>query len=48
VKFKIDEDLPVEAAEVLRDSGHDARAVRPEWLVGRLWIVDESRIRVRE
>jgi hypothetical protein len=38
VRFKIDENLPVETAEILLSS---------EPLVGHLWIVESSRIRVR-
>lgn len=34
MKFKIDENLPVEIAGMLRSSGHDADTVRDEGLVG--------------
>ncbi len=34
MKFKIDENLPVEAAELLRDAGHDAHTVGEESLTG--------------
>jgi len=35
MKFKVDENLPVEVAEVLRDAGHDAVTVVEEGLGGR-------------
>ena len=34
MKFKIDENLPVEIADLLRSSGHDADTVHDEGLVG--------------
>lgn len=34
-KFKIDENLPVEAAEILRQAGYDALTVYDENLVGK-------------
>ena len=34
MKFKIDENLPVEIAGLLRSAGHDADTVRDEGLVG--------------
>jgi len=34
VKFKIDENLPIEFAELLRDFGHDADTVNDEGLIG--------------
>jgi predicted nuclease of predicted toxin-antitoxin system len=43
VKFKIDENLPVEAARVLRDAGFDAETVREEQLSG----ADDQVIAVR-
>jgi len=53
MKFKIDENLPVEVAELLRQSGYDALTVLDQQLGGeaddekKLWIVDERRIRIR-
>jgi predicted nuclease of predicted toxin-antitoxin system len=69
MKFKIDENLPIEVAVALREAGHDAMSVVDQGLGGhadagvadvcrrellgeeplehRLWIVEESRIRVR-
>jgi predicted nuclease of predicted toxin-antitoxin system len=35
MKFKIDENLPVEAAELLRQAGYDAATVHEENLVGK-------------
>jgi predicted nuclease of predicted toxin-antitoxin system len=35
MKFKIDENLPVEAAEDLRQAGHDALTVADEKLAGQ-------------
>jgi predicted nuclease of predicted toxin-antitoxin system len=34
MKFKIDENLPVEVAELLREAGHDAITIHDEKLVG--------------
>lgn len=34
MRFKVDENLPVEAAEILRDSGHDAVTVLEQQLRG--------------
>ena len=34
MKFKIDENMPTEAAELLRDAGHDATTVGEERLLG--------------
>ncbi len=34
MKFKIDENLPVEAADLLRDAGHEADTVQEEGLTG--------------
>ena len=34
MKFKIDENLPVVAAAILRDAGHEAQTVHDERLVG--------------
>jgi len=34
VKFKIDENMPVEVAELLRDHGHDAMTVYEQGLAG--------------
>jgi predicted nuclease of predicted toxin-antitoxin system len=36
MKFKIDENLPVEAAVLLREAGHDALTVHEEGLRGAL------------
>ena len=35
MKFKIDENLPVEVADLLRLAGHDAMTVREQHLVGQ-------------
>ena len=35
MEFKIDENLPSEACEILRDAGHDAVSVRDQRLVGK-------------
>jgi predicted nuclease of predicted toxin-antitoxin system len=35
MKFKVDENLPIEAAELLRGAGHDASTVLEELLGGR-------------
>jgi predicted nuclease of predicted toxin-antitoxin system len=40
VKFKLDENLPVEAADMLRSDGHDAQTVHDEHLHG----VDDANI----
>jgi predicted nuclease of predicted toxin-antitoxin system len=45
VKFKIDENLPVETAEVLRDAGFDAATVWDEALAGSDDITIASRVR---
>ena len=34
MRFKIDENLPIEAAQVLRQAGHEAKTVHEEHLVG--------------
>jgi hypothetical protein len=34
MKFKLDENLPVEAANLLKDAGHDAHSVHEEQLRG--------------
>ena len=34
MKFKVDENLPIEAATVLRDAGHDALTVHDQNLPG--------------
>ena len=51
MRFKLDENLPVEAAEFLRSAGHDARTVLEQGMGGRQnpesWIVEDERIRVR-
>ena len=50
MKFKIDENLPLESAKMLRDAGYDAETVRDEGLEGkpdsRIYSVclEESRI----
>ncbi len=50
MKFKIDENLPLESAEILRDAGYDAETVRDEGLEGepdsRIYSVclEESRV----
>ena len=36
MKFKVDENLPVEVAELLRDAGHDAITIYDEELVGAM------------
>ena len=41
MKFKVDENLPVEAATLLRKSGHDASTVYDEHLTG----ADDSKLR---
>lgn len=35
MKFKVDENLPVEIVQALRDHGHDATNVPEEQLVGQ-------------
>jgi len=55
VKFKIDENLPVEFADVLKLAGHRAMTVikniihvlKQKQNKGRLWIAEETRIRIR-
>ena len=64
MKFKIDENLPVEVASLLQKEGNEAKTVLQQQLsgapdtyiakifleepfVGRLWIFEESRIRIR-
>ena len=42
MKFKIDENLPAEATEILQAAGFDALSVVDQFL-----IVDERRIRIR-
>ena len=34
MKFKVDENLPVEVAELLQNAGHDATTIQDEKLVG--------------
>lgn len=34
MKFKVDENLPIEVGEILTDAGHDARTVTDEELTG--------------
>ena len=41
LKFKVDDNLPTEAAALLNEAGHDALTN------GKLWIVDETTIRIR-
>jgi len=36
MQFKVDENLPVEAAESLRDAGHDAITIHDQQMVGGL------------
>ncbi len=51
MRFKVDENLPVEVAELLRDHQYDAMTVveqRLAGLAGALWIVDERRVRIRQ
>jgi predicted nuclease of predicted toxin-antitoxin system len=36
VRFKLDENLPVELLDDLRAAGHDAEALRDEGLIGAL------------
>ncbi|HEY2252433.1 MAG TPA: hypothetical protein VGH74_15275 [Planctomycetaceae bacterium] len=43
--FKIDENLPLAVRDALREAGHDACT---EPLSGSLWIVEDTRIRVRK
>jgi predicted nuclease of predicted toxin-antitoxin system len=45
LRFKIDENLPVEAAELLVESGHDARTIHDQQMVGErdLQVVSVSR-----
>lgn len=40
MRFKLDENLPIEAAEVLQNAGHDAATIYSEGLTG----VDDMRI----
>lgn len=40
MRFKVDENLPVDVAEILRSAGHDALTVFDQMLVGK----DDSRI----
>lgn len=58
MKFKIDENLPVEVAQLLRGHAHDKSHVLgimqrliglfvDENLCGRLWIVEENKLRIR-
>jgi uncharacterized protein DUF5615 len=42
MKFKIDENLPIEAAALLREAGHDALTVHDQNLRGALKIVAQS------
>ena len=35
MQFKVDENLPIEAAELLRDAGHDAITVHDQQMVGQ-------------
>jgi predicted nuclease of predicted toxin-antitoxin system len=42
MRFKIDENLPIELSDLLTAAGHDAIT-----LDQRLWIVDEASIRIR-
>ena len=42
VRFKLDENLPAELADLFRQAGHDAVTVLDQTLV-----VEESRIRMR-
>lgn len=46
MRFKIDENLPIEVAGLLEQDGHEV--LRSEPLERRLWIVEEHRIRIRE
>jgi len=57
MKFKVDENLPIEVAGSLRQAGYDAATVSEQHLVipllssepleHLLWIVDETHIRIR-
>lgn len=49
VRFKLDENLPVDAAGLLRDAGHDTHTVMEEGLAGRedSAILDACRIEGR-
>ena len=42
MRFKIDENLPVEAAELLRQAGHDAVTVLEQHLGGRHVVLQQS------
>ncbi len=35
MKFKVDENLPIEVADLLKNNGHDATTVHDEQLIGR-------------
>ena len=52
MRFKPDENLPAEMADLFNRAGHDAVTVLDQLatgsLDGQLWIVEESRIRVRD
>ena len=56
MKFKIDENLPIEVAEMLQQDKHTVlaifkrllKALSSEPLEKHLWIVDENRIRIRK
>lgn len=42
MRFKLDENLPVEAAEILQQAGHDAETVHAEQLAG----IDDQRLSI--
>lgn len=57
MKFKTDENLPIEAADLQRSAGHDTACVlravartitlfSSEEVAGRLWIVEEHQVRI--
>lgn len=47
MKFKVDENLPVEIADLLRSAKHDVTTVHESHpLRHHLWIVEEGRVRV--
>lgn len=46
MKFKVDENLPVEAADLLREAGHEADTVLEEGLCGTEDEVLSGRIRL--
>jgi hypothetical protein len=51
MKFKLDENLSADGAKFLAGAGHDAATALQEQLAerlsGQLWIVEETRVRIR-